>query len=166
MLLARLAKTAMVASVAAFALLVAYDNIVDYGTNWEFVRHVLAMDTVFPNSVLKSRAITNPTLQMLGYWAIIATEALTGLVLAYAALRMATALKAPAREFTAAKQWVVVGVGLGFVLWFGGFAVVGGEWFAAWQSKEWNGVASAFRFYMTLLAVAILVSLPDGEIDA
>jgi predicted small integral membrane protein len=42
--------------------------------------------------------------------------------------------------------------------------VVGGEWFAAWQSTVWNGQASAFRFYITLLAVVIFVNQPDGDL--
>ena len=49
------------------------------------------------------------------------------------------------------------------LLWFAGFAVIGGEWFAMWQSKEWNGVPSAFRFYVTLLLVLIFVMQPDGD---
>jgi predicted small integral membrane protein len=61
----------------------------------------------------------------------------------------------------AAKQFVAIGVGLGFLLWFGGFMVVGGEWFAMWQSKTWNGQEAAFRFYMTLLAVLIFVNQRD-----
>ena len=42
--------------------------------------------------------------------------------------------------------------------------VVGGEWFAMWQSKTWNGQEAAFRFYMTLLAVLIFVNQTDGEL--
>lgn len=44
----RLVKTAMVASCALFALLVAYDNLVDYGSNYTFVRHTLSIDTTSP----------------------------------------------------------------------------------------------------------------------
>ena len=62
MLAIRLAKILMVAALAAFAFLVAYDNIVDYGANYEFVRHVLSMDTIFPDDALKDRAITDPRL--------------------------------------------------------------------------------------------------------
>ena len=57
MLVVRLLKTAMVASVALFALLVAFDNLVDYGTNYEFVRHTLSMDTTFPDNALKGRPL-------------------------------------------------------------------------------------------------------------
>lgn len=159
----RLVKTAMVASTALFALLVAYNNVADYGTNYQFVRHTLGMDTIFPDSPLKGRAITSPALWALAYWSIILAEAATGLGLAYGAVRLTLALRAPPAAFNAAKAYVVVGVGLGFLLWFTGFMVVGGEWFQMWQSKTWNGQEAAFRFYMTLMAVGIFVCLPDGE---
>ena len=163
MLAIRLVKVVMVASVALFALLVAYNNVADYGSNYEFVRHTLSMDTTFPGNALKGRAITSPTLWTLAYWGIIAAEAAVGLVLAFAAVRLAAALRLPSRAFNAAKAYVAVGVGLGFLLWFTGFMVVGGEWFLMWQSRTWNGQEAAFRFYMTLLAVGIFVSLNDGE---
>jgi predicted small integral membrane protein len=159
----RLVKIAMVASTALFALLVAYDNVADYGSNYAFVRHTLSMDTVFPDNPLRSRAITSPTLWALAYWAIILTEAAVGLVLAFAAIQLARAARAPAAAFNAAKQYVAIGVGLGFLLWFTGFMVIAGEWFQMWQSRSWNGQQAAFRFYMTLLAVGIFVFLNDGE---
>ena len=63
MLAIRLVKTAMVALTALFALLVAYNNLADYKSNYEFVRHTLSMDTTFPDNALKGRAITSPP-----YW--------------------------------------------------------------------------------------------------
>lgn len=71
----------------------------------------------------------------------------------------------PARPFNTAKSLVMVGCGIGFLLWFTGFMVVGGEWFAMWQSKTWNGQTAAFHFYMTLLGVMIFVNQPDGELE-
>ena len=61
MLIIRLAKVVMVAALAAFAFLVTYDNLVDYGSNYQFVQHVLSMDTTFPDNTLRDRAITNPS---------------------------------------------------------------------------------------------------------
>ncbi len=162
-MIVRLVKVAMVASCALFALLVAFGNLVDYGSNYEFVRHTLSMDTTFPGNALTGRAITSPTLWTLGYWLIIAAEAATGLILAFGSLRLALAVRGPAALFNAAKPAVALGVGLGFLLWFTGFAVIGGEWFAMWQSKEWNGVPSAFRFDVILLLVLIFVMQPDGD---
>jgi predicted small integral membrane protein len=165
MLAIRLVKTTMVASTALFALLVAFNNLVDYGSNYEFVRHTLSMDTTFPGNALMGRAITSPTLWTLAYWSIILVEAATGIVLAVATLRLAANLRASAARFNSAKTYVVVGAGLGFLLWFTGFMVMGGEWFAMWQSKVWNGQASAFRFYVTLLLVVIFVNQADGELN-
>ena len=164
-LVTRLVRTAMVASTALFAGLVAVDNVIDYGTNQEFVRHTLSMDTTNPGNALMGRAITNPMLWTLAYWGIIAAEATTGILLAVAGIRLAANLRAPAARFNAAKAYVVLGVGFGFLLWFGGFMVVGGEWFAMWQSKTWNGLQPAFRFYATLMLVLIFVNQPDGELD-
>ena len=165
MLATRLLKVAMVASTALFALLVALNNLVDYGSNYEFVRHTLSMDTTFPGNALMGRAITEPALWSIGYWLIILTEAAVGLILGFAAIQLAVNARSGASRFNAVKKFAVVGVGLGFLLWFAGFMVVGGEWFAMWQSKTWNGQEAAFRFYMTLLAVIIFVSQPDGELS-
>lgn len=165
MLAIRLVKVAMVASTALFALLVAFNNLVDYGSNYEFVRHILSMDTTFPGNALMGRAITEPALWSIGYWLIILTEAAIGLILAFAALQLTMNARAAASRFNPVKKYAVIGVGLGFLLWFTGFMVVGGEWFAMWQSKTWNGQEAAFRFYMTLLAVVIFVGQPDGELE-
>jgi predicted small integral membrane protein len=73
----------MIAALAAFAFIVAYDNIVDYDSNYEFVRHVLSMDTTFPNNALMGRAITDKRIWTIAYSAIIAVEALTCLLLGF-----------------------------------------------------------------------------------
>ena len=41
---------------------------------------------------------------------------------------------------------------------------IGGEWFGMWQSAQWNGVPSAFRFVMVIAAVLIFLCLRDDEI--
>jgi predicted small integral membrane protein len=55
---------------------------------------------------------------------------------------------------------------LGFGLWFFGFMVVAGEYFAMWQSKVWNGQESAFRIATAILGVLIFVALPDEDPSA
>ena len=59
---------------------------------------------------------------------------------------------------------MVAGLTLAFLLYQFGFVTVGGEWFGMWMSPQWNGVPSAFRFLITILAVLIFVTLPDGEL--
>src|SRR4051794_41840779 len=116
----------MVAGLALFALLVAADNVADYGSNEAFVRHVLAMDTTFPQNALRWRAITDPALQTAAYWLIIAAEALTGVLFGVAALRMAVRLRASKADFRAATSWVAAGGAPAFALWVVGFLGGGG----------------------------------------
>jgi predicted small integral membrane protein len=163
MAIVRIAKIVMVAAVAAFAFVVTYDNIADYGSNYDFVRHVLSMDTTFPNNALMHRAITNPRIWTAAYTMIIATEALICLLLAVGALALLALLRAPAEVFNRAKVWAVAGLIVGFGLWFFGFMVVAGEYFAMWQSRTWNGQETAFRLTMVILGVLIFVSLPDRD---
>lgn len=160
----RLAKIVMALSLAAFALLVTYGNLVDYGSNFAFVRHVMAMDTTFPDNALMSRAITEPVLWRAGYALIIAVEGTTGILLVVGAVALWRARYASAMAFHAAKRWVVAGCLLGFLLWFLGFMAIGGEWFGMWQSKVWNGQEAAFRFYMALLGVLVFVNQPDTDL--
>ena len=165
MLITRLAKIAMVASIAAFASLVALGNITDYGTNFEFVRHVLAMDTIRPGSTIGSRAITSPPLHHAAYAIIIAAEALTAALCWIGALRLLYTLRAGAPAFNRAKAWAVAGLTLGFLTWQLGFMTIGGEWFGMWMSQKWNGVPDAFRFFVTILMVLIYLVLPDQADD-
>jgi predicted small integral membrane protein len=159
MLLFRLSKIAMIAALAAFAFIVAYDNIVDYNSNYEFVSHVLSLDTTFPNNELMDRAITDKRIWTAAFAAIIVVE---GSNLPSPGGRRAgpllTRLAAPAEHFNRAKIWAVAGLTVGFGLWFFGFMVVAGEYFAMWQSQTWNGQETAFRITMVILGVLITLS--------
>jgi predicted small integral membrane protein len=161
---ARIAKVVMVGCVALFALLVAADNLTDYGTNYAFVSHVLSMDTTFPGNALLYRRITSPILWQAGYALIIAGEGLTGAAFAISAISLARQLRSDRTRFNRAKRVVFVGATLGFLVWFFGFMVVGGEWFSMWESPKWNGQEAAFRFYITILAILIFVNQPDADL--
>src|SRR6516225_1340986 len=99
MVMIRLAKIAVSAALAVFALIVAYDNVFDYNSNYPFVRHVLSMDTIFPDSVLRSRAIDSETMWRAAYALIIATEVSTGFLLALGAVVLLSRLRASASMF-------------------------------------------------------------------
>ena len=147
-----------------FALLVAADNLIDYDTNYAFVSHVLSMDTTFPGNALLYRRITSPILWQAGYALIIAGEGLTGAAFAIATISLARQLRSDRTRFNRAKRFVFVGATLGFLVWFFGFMVVGGEWFSMWESPKWNGQEAAFRFYITILAILIFVNQPDADL--
>jgi predicted small integral membrane protein len=159
----RIAKITMVGCLAAFAFLVTFDNLTDYGTNFEFVRHVLSMDTTFPVNSLLYRRLTSPAQWNAAYCVIIFGEGLTGLTLTSATIALLRQLRSGADRFNRAKRFVSIGATCGFLVWFFGFMVVGGEWFQMWQSPSWNGQEAAFRFYLTILAVLIFVNQKDGD---
>jgi predicted small integral membrane protein len=164
MIAIRAAKAALVAAIALFASLVAFGNMTDYNTNFAFVEHVLSMDTIFPFSTIKYRAITSPALHQAAYAVIIAAEAATAVLCWIGAALLARHIRADAGTFNRAKTFAVIGLTLGFLLWQVGFMSIGGEWFGMWQSQQWNGVPSAFRFLMTIIAVLIFVAMPDQDL--
>jgi predicted small integral membrane protein len=161
----RAAKIVLVAAIALFATLVAFGNITDYDTNFAFVQHVLSMDTIFPGSRIDYRAITSPLLHHAAYAVIIATEIAVAVLCWLGVIALARALRADAGKFHRAKTFAVLGLVLGFLLWQVGFMTVGGEWFGMWQSQQWNGVPSAFRFVVMIIAVLIFVAMRDEEIE-
>src|SRR5437016_8982442 len=165
MLILRAAKVAMVASIAAFATVVAFGNITDYDTNFVFVQHVLSMDTVFPRSSITWRAISSPALHHAAYAIIIAAEALTAVLCWIGAARLLRQLRASASAFNRAKAFSVAGLTLGFLTWQFGFMTVGGEWLGMWMSSQWNGVPSAFRFVVVIMVVLIFVAMRNDELD-
>ncbi|HEY8277379.1 MAG TPA: DUF2165 domain-containing protein [Methyloceanibacter sp.] len=162
----RYAKIIMSLALGLFCLLVAFDNLADYTTNYLFVQHVMSMDTTFPGNEMRWRAITNPVLWKLVYGAIILGEAVTGAFFLIGAHRLWQARQASAAEFDRAKRYTVAASLLAFLVWYFGFMVVAGEWFDMWESQTWNGQEPAFRFYMTVLAVLIFVMMPDGELGS
>ena len=47
--------------------IVAYNNVIDFNTNFVFVKHVLSMDTTFKSPPVLARAITDESTQKLLY---------------------------------------------------------------------------------------------------
>lgn len=159
----RLCKIAMVAGTALFFTLVAYGNIADYDSNWQFVQHVLSMDTIFPNSTLRWRAITDPSAQRSAYWLIIATQVAVAVLLWAGIIRLLVNVRSP--SFDRARSTSVIGLTLGFLLYSVGFISIGGEWFAMWQSETWNGQTKALAFLTMIGVVLILLLVPENNRD-
>lgn len=156
--IAQLCQILFVALIGAFALLVALNNLRDPQSNLRLVEHVLSMESVFPDTRLKSRAIVSPLAHRVAFGLIVAAESATAFLCLAGAAILSRALGAGPAEFHAAKGVAFAGLGLGFALWFGGFMVIGGQWFASWQSKQWSGRESAFMFY-SAIGIAFLALL-------
>ena len=155
-------KSIVCLSLAIFALLVCLNNLLDYESNYAFVQHTLSMDTVFPDNTLKYRAILDPFVWSLAYGLIIFAEFLTGALLLMGAISLLKNIHSPL-VFNRAKNWVYLGCLTGFLLWFFGFIVVGGEWFCMWQSEKWNGVEAAFRFVVFIMFTFLFTAMSEDN---
>jgi predicted small integral membrane protein len=162
MTIVRVSKSILVATVALWVSLVAFGNITDYGTNLAFVNHVLSMDTLYPGTTIRYRAITSPAMHQAAYLLIITAEVLAAILCWIGAIRMIRAIPAPA-AFARSKDVAVTGLTMCLVIWLVGFMAIGGEWFGMWMSTQWNGIESAFRFSALILGILMFVTLPDGD---
>jgi len=162
-MIARVTKSLITLSLGIFSLLAGIDNIIDFGTNFAFVQHVLSMDTTFPGNKLLWRAITSDWVHHAAYAFIIASELVVGLLCIAGAWHLFAARARPAAQFNQAKALAIAGIAAGFGLYFFGFLVIGGEWFQMWQSATWNGQEAAFRFAAVFGLVLIYVSMEDGD---
>lgn len=156
----RLVQAFVVLAVGLFALFVFMGNLLDYNSNYEYVKHVLSMDTTFEGNDLMWRAITNEGMQTVAYWGIILVEALVAAFGLLSGVKMLMRLKKPYEEFVAAKTLGYYAFMLGFLLWFVGFIVIGSEWFAMWQSEIWNGKQTAMDITEVLGVFLVIFMLP------
>jgi len=156
----RLTKIFLVAGAALFASLVVFNNVTDYNSNFQFVRHVLSMDTTFPDNSGLWRRIESPLLHHLAYVSIILAETLIA-IFAWVGVWKMWRTRADADAFNSAKIPAIWALSGGILLWFGGFIAVGGEWFLMWQSETWNAQEASARF--AIIYAVLLIYLAQGE---
>jgi len=159
----RFAKAVSVAAIGLMSLLIVFGNTTDYYTNFHFVEHVMKMDTTFPDSTIHYRSINNNFAFHVGYIFIILMEAFMAFCCIKGSWSMFKNLKNNAAAFHASMNWAVAGLIVGIAVWFLGFEVIGGEWFAMWQSSIWNGLGSAERIVSFLVMVLILLHFEERD---
>jgi predicted small integral membrane protein len=159
----RSTKVLLVLAVAVFYSFVVLNNTTDYDSNYQFVRHVLMMDSTLPGNHGMWRALNSPGWHTAFYVSIIAWETVTMLLSWWGGLRMARALRASTTAFAQAKRVAIVALTLALLMWVVAFLSVGGEWFLMWQSKTWNGQDAAFRMFTVIGIVLLLLAQPETE---
>ncbi|MBZ5659935.1 MAG: DUF2165 domain-containing protein [Acidobacteriia bacterium] len=159
----RTIKLLLVFGVALFYSFVVFNNITDYDSNYQFVRHVLMMDSTFPGNRGMWRALNSPAFHTAFYVSIIAWETLTMLLSWWGGVRLAQTLRGPATAFHRAKRAAIAALTMSLLMWLVAFLAVGGEWFLMWQSKNWNGQDAAFRMFTMIGIVLVLLIQPDTE---
>ena len=158
----RLSKIILVWAIALFASLVAFSNLTDYNSNYEIISHVLKMDTTFPDNQGLWRAIESPIIHHVVYGLIIFVEIIVAILCWLGGYRLLKSIRNPV-TFNQAKKLAILGLTLGFILWFTGFMTIGGEWFLMWQSDVVNGQQAAFRLVVIIGILLIYLIQPDED---
>jgi predicted small integral membrane protein len=159
----RIAKCLLVAAIAVFYTILVLNNTTDYDSNYQFVRHVMMMDSTFPSNHAMWRAVNTPALHTVFYISIILWESVTTLLCWWGAIQLGGSLRETAAGFQAAKKWAIAGLSLSLLMWLVAFLSVGGEWFLMWQSKTWNGQEEAFRMFAVVGIVLLLLVHRETE---
>ncbi|MBD2258434.1 DUF2165 domain-containing protein [Pseudanabaena sp. FACHB-2040] len=161
----RFSKVALVAAIGLLALVITVNNLQDPSSNFLYIQHVMSMDTTFPDNRLLWRAITAPTAHWAAYGVLVGTEGAIATLCLLGAFQLLKAVKEPAQAFDRAKGVAIAGLTLAFLFWFVGFMVVGGEWFAMWQSEIWNGQQPAFRFIGCVGLVLLFLNAAEQDLQ-
>jgi predicted small integral membrane protein len=165
-MMTRLAKVLLLAAIAFFYSIVVFNNVTDYGSNYQFVHHVLMMDSTFPANHGMWRALNRPLWHHVFYVSIIAWEACTTMLCWIGTIVLARKARAESLAFNRAKMIGIAGLTISLLMWLVAFLSVGGEWFLMWQSKAWNGQEAAARMFTVVGIVLILLISPDVEDQA
>ena len=91
----RTCKMLLLAAIAFFFTLVAFNNLTDFDSNYQFVRHVLMMDSTFPGNHGMWRAIRAPWIHVAFYLGIIAWEILNAVLGWWGCIALFRALRSP-----------------------------------------------------------------------
>ena len=162
-MITRTAKLLLLTGIALFYTLVVFNNLTDFDSNYEFVRHVLMMDSTFPGNHGLWRALRSPSIHLAFYVSIIAWEFATAVLLWWGVARLIRALRGSADRFNAQKRVAIMALTLSMLMWLVAFLTVGAEWFLMWQSRNWNGQEAAFRMFVVVGLVLFLVMQSDAE---
>lgn len=164
-MITRTAKLLLLAGVALFYSFVVFNNLTDFTSNYQFVRHVLMMDTTFPGNHGMWRAFTSSAADHLFYIAVIVWEIVTAILLWLGCVALLRAIKRPVLNFEAAKRIPVIALTLSLLMWLVAFISVGGEWFLMWQSQVWNGEEAAFRDFTIVGIVLLVFMFPERDLQ-
>jgi predicted small integral membrane protein len=163
----RYSKAILVFSVGILGLTIVFNNTTDYGTNFEYVRHVLGMDAQRPElaevSRINYRAIPWTWVHHVGYVFIILLEAVLTVTCLVSSVKMALAARKDDATYDRAKRLGVVGCTIAFIIWFLGFQAIAGEWFAMWMNDSWNGTQDAFRLTACIGVILVYLTLKNDS---
>lgn len=151
-------RIAMSVAFTCYMLLVSFNNITDYGSNFLFVSKVTRMEDVFSREHTGWRSIANSSLHHLMYISIILAELCIAILLLLGSIKMIRNYSASAETFHSSKKLTITGLASALLLFFVVFITIAGEWFLMWQSEQWNAQQTAFSLCTIFLLALIFMN--------
>jgi predicted small integral membrane protein len=159
----RLIKTVITLFLGLFCLMYALQNIFNLQAGYGFIALMTSMEghVGYPNSF--GPPVTAPALVWTIFWIIILTELAAGSAAIKGFMDMWSARNADAATFNAAKQWGIVGAGLGIIIWFGYFHAIGGAYFQMWQVEAGRGPFQDSALFVVMCGVIALILMQADD---
>jgi predicted small integral membrane protein len=145
----RMIKVLLALMLALLAIAYATQNVVNIEQAHAAVSYVLGRvdHAVYPNSFMPA-----------------ISEYLAGLVLLKGAFDLFRARGEGAMAFDQSKKFVYVGAGIGMLVWFGLFHVIGGAIFQQWQTEAGDGsLSGAFWFGAMMALTSLFIAVTPDE---
>jgi predicted small integral membrane protein len=160
-MITRISKLLLLIAISAFYSLVVFNNVTDFDSNYQLVRHVLMMDTTFAHNHGMWRAISNPIVHRIFYILIIGWEVVTMVILWAGSYQLTRRLHGSPEQFETAKRVPLIGLALSMLMWLVAFLTIGAEWFLMWQSPIWNGQEAASRMFTVVGIILLFLMQPE-----
>ena len=161
-MLIRSLKSLLVFAMALMFAVIVVGNVFDFEANLRFISHVMSMDTLPQDSAIGGRAIANEVFHHIALWIIIFWQAAITLILLLGGVAL-WGERDSGSAFQQAKGTAILGLFLGLFLYLVVFLIIGGEWFAMWQSKDWNAQSSSFRFAALFVFALVILLFRDDR---
>jgi predicted small integral membrane protein len=160
----RYVKIALSVFLALFAIFYATQNMMNLEAAYAAVASVLGMEGHEWYTGHFGPPVTHPMLVGAALAIVITGEYAAGFFAAKGAWDMWAARKRGPAGFQAAKKNLLIGAGVGAIVWFGFFGALGGAYFQMWQTEMGGGaLGGAFEYFASCVLVALFVNAPEPD---
>jgi len=117
--------------------------------------HVAYPETMFFKTANSSVAWIALVITLVG-------EFLAGILLLKGAMDMFRSIDADSVQFNASKKFAEIGAGIGVLIWFGFFGVMGAAFFQMWQTQIGTGsMNGAFQYFVSMALTLFFINKSD-----
>ena len=105
---------------------------------------------------------TSPALAWIACTVVILLEVVAGLLLLKGSFDMFSNVSSNSEAFNNSKKLAEIGAGIGVVVWFGFFGVIGAAFFQMWQTEVGaNSMNGAFQYFISMAVTLLFINKAD-----